>query len=356
VNNGLRAAALIALVSAAAGCGAAPADAAGGTAVHRLRYASPNAPSHPFSRADQLWIDHVHAASAGRIAIEPSWAGALLSAEHSMLELRHGVADIAAITPIYARGGAQLLRAQTGFYRGARSMRAQLAVYKCLSREFPAFERELIGLRVLAVQGGNLPGVLTRGTPVRTLADLASLRLRAPAELTDVLRELGADPVSMPMGEVYSALSKGVIDGVVAPAEALRSMHLAEVGRYFTSLQMPRGAYPARAISEAAWRRLPTDLRQLLIASSALWEDAIEQQLQLAAERGAQFGRERDLTWIAIAPAEQRRFDAIYNRGALRGARELSRFGIDGVPIFERAQSLIGSMAGGEPATCAAPE
>ncbi len=63
--------------------------------------------------------------------------------------------------------------------------------------------------------------------------------------------QLGADPVNMPMGEVYSALAKGVIDGVVAPADTIKSLHFAEVARHFTTIRFSRGAYPARAMSDA---------------------------------------------------------------------------------------------------------
>ncbi len=89
---------------------------------------------------------------------------------------------------------------------------------------------------MLAVQGGSLPGIITRDRPIRSLADLQGLRIRAPTELLTVLRELGADPVNMPMGEVYSAMTKGVIDGVIAPADTFRALHFAEVARYYSTL------------------------------------------------------------------------------------------------------------------------
>ncbi len=84
------------------------------------------------------------------------------------------------------------------------------------------------------VQGGNLPGIVTRDRAIRTLDDLRGLRLRAPSEVLAVLKDLGADPIDMPMGEVYSALAKGVLDGVVAPPDTLKSLHFAEVAKYST--------------------------------------------------------------------------------------------------------------------------
>ncbi len=65
----------------------------------------------------------------------------------------------------------------------------------------------------------------------------------------------------MPMGEVYSAMTKGVIDGVVAPADTFRAMHFAEIASHFNTLAVPRGAYPARAMSAARWNRLRPDQR-----------------------------------------------------------------------------------------------
>src|SRR6185437_6777589 len=124
--------------------------------------------------------------------------------------------------------------------------------------------QELHGLHVLAVQGGSLPGVLTRTHPVHTLADLQGLRIRAPVELIGVLHELGADPVDMPMEQVYSGLAKGILDGVVAPPDTLRSLRFAEVAHYYWELQSPRGAYPARAIGERRWQSLSAGDRALL--------------------------------------------------------------------------------------------
>ena len=76
-----------------------------------------------------------------------------------MLEVRHGVVDIGLVTPIYLRAGAHMLRTQAGFYGGSRGYDDQLAVYRCLSRRsFRISRTRHAGLKVFAVQGGNLPG------------------------------------------------------------------------------------------------------------------------------------------------------------------------------------------------------
>ena len=318
-----------------------------------LTYASPYGPGHPFSRADIQWMKWIEQESDGRLRIEPYWSGSLLSSEHSLIELRHGVADIGLITPIYARGGAHLMRTQAGFYAGLTTYAEQTALYRCLVAAEPQFGRELHDLTVLAVQGGNLPGLVTRDRPVRTLDDLKGLRLRAPSELLAVLRHLGADPVDMAMGEVYSALAKGVLDGVVAPADTLKSLHFAEVAQYFTEMKIPRGAYAARAMSKRRWDALEQWQRDLLSRGIAVWESALAAEVLAADRAGYELGRAQGITFLEMPPAERARFEEIYVRDGETRARSLSRFNIDGMNTFQRARELAPRIAAGDFPDCA---
>ncbi|HEX5787884.1 MAG TPA: TRAP transporter substrate-binding protein DctP [Woeseiaceae bacterium] len=329
---------LIALLVVAAGCNPLPPGADGAL---ELIYASPYSPGHPFSLADRDWMAWVEKEGKGRVQIRPIWSGALISSDQSMIELRHGVADVGLVTPIYAKGGAHLLRNQTGFYSGVHSQEHQIALYRCLAHTSDAFAAELEGLKVLAVQGGNPPGILTRERPVKALADLEGLRIRAPTELLAVLEALGAEPVSMPMGEVYSALAKGVLDGVIAPPDTFRSLHFAEVADYFAHLEIPRGAYPGRAMGLDRWRSLPPDVQDILKRSVAVWERALIRRTSEATDTGLAYGQEHGLIETTLAPADQARFLAIYARHTEEVAAELSRFGIDGMAVYRTARASI---------------
>jgi TRAP-type C4-dicarboxylate transport system substrate-binding protein len=327
------------LLAAAAGSTACsrPAD----QGVIELVYATPYSPAHPFSLADQRWMAYVEERSGGTLRIRSVWSGALLSTEHSMLELRHGVVDIGLITPIYVKGGAHLVRIQSGFYAGIRDIRQQVALYRCMAAHEPQFARELQGLQVLAVQGGSLPGIITRDKPIHTLADLRGLRIRVPTELLPVMRALGADPINVPMGEVYPALAKGVIDGVIAPTDTFKALHLAEVARYYASLRIPRGAYPARAMGEKRWRLLSEAHRAVLRESVAVWEAALTEENERALDEGWQLAQQHGVTRTVIGEDDQRRFDALYLQEARRNAASLQRYGIDGERSWRVARASI---------------
>lgn len=306
-----------------------------------LTYATPYSPSHPFSRADSRWIDYVESRSEGRLKIRPIWSGALLSSDNAILELRHGVADIGLITPIYTKGGAHLLRNQTGFYTGVRSVEDQLAVYSCMLKVSDQFEEELEGLKVLAVQGGNLPGIITRTSAVTKVADLEGLRLRVPTELLEMFKDLGADPISMPMGEVYSALAKGVIDGLVAPMDTFKSLHFVEVANHYTEMEIARGAYPARAISMKVWDTLSAESRALLMEAKTVWEQALAEEVRGSLDEGYQLAKEKGVQFHTIPEAEQVAFHTLYADFARTSAAALKQYGIDGMRVLEAAEASI---------------
>lgn len=333
----MRRLAILALALLAAGCGRPLPPQ-----TKELLFASPYGPGHPFSKADKTWMKFVEERSGGRLRIRTNWSGGLISSDESMTELRHGVADIGLVTPIYVKGGAHLLRIQTGFYTGARTIEDQVALYRCMEAAEPEFGRELAGLHVLAVQGGVLPGIITRERPIRSLDDLKGLRIRAPTELLTVLRALGADPVNMPMGDVYPALAKGVIDGVVAPPDTFQSLHFAEVARFFLAIDIPRGAYPARAISERRWLSLSDADRHVLTEASRVWEAALAEENRKAVEIGRGVAVKSGVVFTRIGAADQRRFDDAYNYGAASSVGQLLRYGIDGRRAFQIARSSIG--------------
>jgi len=315
-------------------------SAAARSSVTVLTYATPYGPNHTFSLADKTWMKWVTAQSGGQVQIRPIWSGGLISSDQSLIELRHGVADIALITPIYARGGTHLIRVQTGFYGGAKSFEQQVAMYRCLAAASPEYAQEVKGLKILAVQGGTLPGILARTRAIANLRDLRGLRIRVPTELLNVMRELGADPVTMPMGEVYSSLAKGVLDAVVAPADTLKSLHLGEVAKFYTQLEVARGAYPARAMSEKRWQALAPQERDLLEASIPIWEAALSKETTAAVRSGEAEGHAQGVHFIPIASAEQQRFDDLYEEEAARNARALGRFDIDGNTVFRNARRI----------------
>lgn len=94
---------------------------------------------------------------------------------------------------------------------------------------------EYKGTRVLGIWANDLAVIMTTDKPVRTLDDLAGLKIRTPsAQQARILETLGAVPVPMPVTKVYTSLQTGVIDGVMIGPCAIPAFKLNEVVKHYT--------------------------------------------------------------------------------------------------------------------------
>ena len=304
--------------------------------VTELIYATPYAPDASVQPRRPA-LDRLRRAAlrADRCSIRPMLVGRAALVRHSIDELRHGVADIGLITPIYVRGGAHLIRIQSGFYSGARYDRARR------SRSIAASTAGDAAVRARARRAWSCWPCRAAACPGSSPASGRSagsrtckgMRIRAPTELLAVLRELGADPVNMPMGEVYSAMAKGVIDGVIAPVDTFKSLHFAEVAHYYRD-----AVDPARRLSRARDGRCRagggspmTSAAGTCARASRVWEAALARENRRSLAEGRRAGaqvRHRDRRDVAGGPGALRR--ALPARGRRQCRARCARYGIDG--------------------------
>lgn len=115
--------------------------------------------------------------------------------------------------------------------------------------------------------GGQMGGWFTR--PVERLEDLNGLKVRMPGLGGEVLRRLGATPVSLPAEELIPALRSGLLDAAefLGPASD-QAMGFQSVSKlyYAPGFQEPNGTYEA-LVNAVAFNGLPEDLREIVRAA-----------------------------------------------------------------------------------------
>jgi len=141
---------------------------------------------------------------------------------------------------------------------------------------------------------------LWTNTPINTLADLEGLKIRTYGLMGDHLALLGAEIVSLPGGEIYTALATGTIDGAtfgnVNLAMEAHSLH--EVAKY-VMLPYIQGCYSGcYIVNMDSWNALPDDLKEIFtVAARAsytlnVWEEYdrdVEAQRRAETEFGIEY-------------------------------------------------------------------
>src|SRR5205823_5859389 len=89
--------------------------------------------------------------------------------------------------------------------------------------------------------------ITTKGRAVRTPDDVKGLKIRVPPNpsLIQAFKLMGANPVPMPLGELYQALESGAVDSQEHPISITYAAKFYEVQK---NLTMSRHAYTAMPV------------------------------------------------------------------------------------------------------------
>ena len=126
-----------------------------------------------------------------------------------------------------------------------------------------ALEEEFKDVKVIELNGCIQAFLWTR-KPVKTLADLKGMKIRAPGGLqTQYIKALGAEPVFMPLGDVYLALETGAIDGLVTCPPLVLAFKLFEVAKY--GVVATFGCVSEGVVmNKKVWEKTPDDLKVII--------------------------------------------------------------------------------------------
>ena len=159
------------------------------------------------------------------------------------------------------------------------------------------------------------PGVLASRRPVHSLADVASLKIRATGLSAKIVDALGGAADAMSQAETYDALQKRRVDATLCPIETLKGWKQGEVVSSVTEVSAI-GYTTAMfvAFNKKKWESLPKNIQTIIREVSAefverhgtAWNEADAEGLALVKDLGHEIIRlsaEEDALWAEkIAP------------------------------------------------------
>ncbi|MBN1848063.1 MAG: TRAP transporter substrate-binding protein DctP [Deltaproteobacteria bacterium] len=307
-----------------------------------LKYGAAMGSAHPFSMADQAWIQKIEKETKGKVRIQPFWGSILIKQNEAIEQVKKGVCDIAFIVPGYAPAGFPVAKSMMGLFYGVENNDASLEIYQKVYDQFSDVSGEFADIKVLAICAAAPYQLLTGKKPVRTLADLKGLRIKCPSAFTKAFQELGVEGVLMPMSEAYVSLEKGLIDGVFAPYETLKSMRFAEVAKYVTyDIGCISAPFPKRAMNLKVWNSLPADIQKVFEANIKWWGLEELRQVNASEQAGIDLGKQHGVEFIQLPKQELKKLMDIMEKQAIEEAQKLDAKGIKGTQIFNGIRSLV---------------
>jgi TRAP-type C4-dicarboxylate transport system substrate-binding protein len=286
-----------------AGCGKQEGAEGGAAKPIKLTYSVFFPPTHVQAKLAVSWADEIRKRTDGRVQITVFAGGSLTKADQCYQGVMDGVSDLGMSAFAYTRGRFPLLEGldlPAGYPDGATATRLanELAV-----RFNPEETRDTKLLYVHA----HGPGVLATKKPLSKLEQLKGLKVRATGFSAKVVESLGGSPVSMPQGETYEALQKGVVDATFCPIETLKGWKQGEVIGSVTDSQCV--GYTTAffvAMNKARWEALPEDVRGVIAAVSAEWLPKHGEAWNTADDEGRAFVKGLGRGIVTLPPEEEK--------------------------------------------------
>ncbi|MCY7370199.1 MAG: TRAP transporter substrate-binding protein, partial [Polaromonas sp.] len=201
--------------------------------------------------------------------------------------------------------------------------------------------------QVIALQVHG-PGVIhTVDKPVRSIADMRGLKIRAPTrQVTKMMGALGATPVGMPLPQIPDALSKGTINGCVIPWEVVPAVKVNELTKFHAEFDPAGGSlYTATFImtmNKARYNALAPDLKKIIDNNSGMAISAGLGKIQQGNDvPGRKSASDRGNTIYTVSPAEAQEFRRKSRSIEVEWVEDMNKKGFDGKKLLATARALI---------------
>ena len=168
--------------------------------------------------------------------------------------------------------------------------------------------KELDEVKVMFLMG-IAPSKIHTKKPVNKLEDLKGMKIRATGTVSRIVAALGATPVAMPMPDTYDALSRGVVEGVVCPMEALEGWRLGEVVKYTTQNTSTTNSIAQFAVmNKGTWNSLPADVQTIIEKINVEWIPKMGALWDEIDKSGLEFVNKKGHKIISFSAEEQERW------------------------------------------------
>ncbi len=210
-----------------------------------------------------------------------------------------------------------------------------------LYNEFPEIQKEHSETHPLFLFACEPAQFISIKHRIEKPEDLKGLRVRTPTPTATLMVEaLGGTAVSMPQGETYEALQRGIVDVAMVPFETLQNYNYHELAKYITVGNFSASGFYA-VMNQATYDSL-SDSDQELVDSlvglpmsekaGAVFDADGKNGLELAKKNGAEI---IELTGDKLTPWEEALKPVVQ-----KWIDEMSAKGLPAQEIYDRAMEL----------------
>lgn len=216
-----------------------------------------------------------------------------------------------------------------------------VAATKMVWKAIDAIQGEYERTKIVALWTNDRAVIMTRNKAVRTLDDVKGMKIRTPSKLQgDIIKALGATPVSIPVTRMYKALQTGLVDGLMVAPSVIRSFKIGEVAKYYTVGPFANTAF-FLVMNRKSYDGLSAEHRKIIDETSgealSVKAAGIYKKAGAGSLAGEKDGGRGEV--ITLSEAEDKRFREAMNGVRAKAVKDLKAKRID-------AEKILAAMGG----------
>jgi TRAP-type C4-dicarboxylate transport system substrate-binding protein len=309
----------------------------------KLTYASYLKEDFTNNLTTKWWMDEVTKRTHGRVTFEKFYSGMLLKGEELLPGCGRGQADLVLAPDSYTAGLTPLSMVQILSFMTDKMDSYMGALWELFTTE-PLLLEEFKKNNVYLLAEIPVSSVLVGSKAnLNSMDKLKGKRIRCMTTIAQLMKEVNAVPVALPLTDVYDAISKGLIDAYSHTEFTLATLFkLYEVAPYMidTGIGMFGGMW--FAINGDKWNKLGGDIKNVMIDVS---KGAIDRHVALYSEIEAKKvdeahkGGAKCVIWTDV---EKARFkNAAAHKVWNSWINEMNSKGLKGTEVFNRWKALV---------------
>lgn len=239
-----------------------------------IRYTDIGANRGPRAAALNVWKEEIEKESKGQLKIKFFWGQSLMKAKATLKGVGSGLAEMGTVIAAYTPADMPVLNYgnvpfnEPDPWIGIRAMQDVRE-----NGKFIRAEEKKNKIRMLFQNVTGPVHLLCGKEQIDTLDKLKGKKIRAIGGYIQLFKAMGAVPVKIGFGELYSALDRGTVDCTVNYTVFVQSYKHYEVAKHLMLASMGQSIGYGGAINLKFYNSLPQNLKDILDKASDRYMD-----------------------------------------------------------------------------------
>jgi len=305
--------------------------------VIELKAATTQPRRHPLHDYAYLhWGKEIEKRTNGKVKFKWYLSNSLVTQAQAQTAVKNGLVDIVVQNAVWAEESkypvTKLLHLPFMF----DSARHAAYTYYKAYQSIPELRKEHDHVKPLAFFTTGIVNISKKGDPPKTLNDMKGLKLWSGSKTSvEMVKLLGATPVTTKVQDVYMALQRGMVDGVLFPTAPAAAFKLTEIANGHTIGNFIAGCQYF-AMNLKKWNSLPPEIQKVFEDLTLSTGVLAGNTLSNMTERVFEGLKKRGDTIYVLPPEEKAKWTERIKPLYDKAFADVNKKGMDAKAIFEK--------------------